>query len=143
MDPGTRNAPASATPPAPGHDDDGNVTWDENTEVAEEAEEGPPESVVCRSIDHDGAFGVERNHDGCTSSYGFGFDFEDDGSTFIKYPVVIPINIFEHSDLCSRSLISTRWSSLFLILSHEEIPGCSMRHSPFPTHDSTRLKWHR
>ena len=114
-----RNAPASATPPAPGHDDDGNGTWDENSE---EAEEDPPESVVCKSIDHDGAFGVERNHGGCTSSYGFGFDFEDDGSTYIKDPVVIPINNIGHSDLCSRSLISTRWSSLFLILSHEEIP---------------------
>lgn len=79
VDPGMRNAPASATPLAPGHDDDGNGTWDENSE---EAEEDPPESVVCKSIDHVGAFGVERNHGGCTSSYGFGFDFEDDGSVF-------------------------------------------------------------
>ena len=81
MDPGTRSAAASATPPAPEHDDDGSGT----VESTEGAGEDPPESVVCKSIDHVGAFGVERNHDGCTSSYGFGFDFEDDDSTYINY----------------------------------------------------------
>lgn len=79
MDPGTRSAAASATPPAPEHDDDGSGT----VESTEGAGEDPPESVACKSIDHDDAFGDERYHGGRTSSYSFGFDFEDDDSVFL------------------------------------------------------------
>ena len=135
MDPGTRSAAASATPPAPEHDDDGSGTGDESTEGAVE---DPHESVVCKSIDHDDAFGDERYHGGRTSSYGFGFDFEDDDSILLIY---ISLNIKpQQSDLCSCSLMATRWSSLFLILCHVEIPVCSVRRSHFPAHNATRLR---
>lgn len=80
MDPGTRSAAASATPRAPEHDGDESGTGAENTEGAGE---DPPESVVCKSIDHADAFGDERYHGGRTRSYGFGFDFEDDDSVFL------------------------------------------------------------
>ena len=86
MDPGTRTAAASAKPPVLEYDDDESETGDEDTEVAEE---DPPESVVCKNIDHDDAFGDERYHGGRTSSYGFGFDFEDDDS--IIYDISLKI----------------------------------------------------